>query len=387
MEADNNIWATLLKKYLRNEITQEEMEEMERQMKSSPFKQRQFKEHTDPEVFIGQLKEAYYFDKKKSWEELQAKLPFLQEPPVIRMSRRPAFIKWAYGLTGAVLLVLGAVLWALLSSSKLPIKSYSYGIMPDGSERNLDRDTGVLYETKAYTIWYANAELVIHRKEQVREQDVKDMVAVVTSAGKVISVRLSDTSKVQLNDQSKFRAPVYFASNRREIELTGEGFFKVTSMPQVPFIVSCKNKIAVIAEGTTFNVSSYDNQEVVTTLIKGKVVMAIGKDSMPLQEGEQVATINRAAFKPKIHPDKDVVTAWTSNEFYFKNRDLKELMQEVGRWYGYEVEFTSQDAIKFGLTGKLNRNTNLEDLIALLEKGAQVNIKKEGKKLIISPDK
>jgi ferric-dicitrate binding protein FerR (iron transport regulator) len=389
MEAENNNWGTLLDKYVRNEITPGEREEMERQMKSSLLKQRQFRERTDPEEFMKQLRIIHSFDRKKSWNKLKAELPFLQKTPVVPMHKRRAFKKWAYGLTGAAAaLVLGVGLWAVLSSSKLPIKSYTYVKVAGRSERNLATlPRGVLYAVKNCKIEYNSEGEIALINDPSSGQPIEETFAVVTAPENRITIRLPDGSKVLLNAQSTIKVPISFNNNSRKVELTGEGFFEVTTMPHVPFIVSCKNDIAIQAVGTEFNVKNYENQEVVTTLIKGKVVMAIGKDSIRIREGEQVTTINKTAFKAPIPADKEKVTAWTSNDFYFKNRDLKELMQEVGRWYGYDVEFTSQNAIKIELTGKLNRNTNLDQLIKILEKGAQINIKKEGKKLIISPKK
>lgn len=386
MEEGNNNWDILLNKYLRNEYTPEEWVEMERQMKFSPIKLRQFRERTVPEEFMNQLYQVYNIDSERSWNNLEAKLPLILQPKVIPIRRRPVF-KWALGLAGTI--VLGVGLWwlqILLSSSRLPIKSYPYVVLPDGTERNLDDASGVLYEGSDYKIVYTNAEIVIQSNEQFREE-VEDKIAVVTSAMKNLSIRLSDASTIQLNDKSTIRVPVYFTGNSRTVELTGEGFFEVTTSP-VSFIVSLQDKINVIAKGTSFNVCSYDDQEVVTTLLKGKVVMTRGRDSIWLKEGEQVETKNKT-FRPAVRPDKEEVTAWRNNEFYFKDRDLKELMLEIGRWYGYEVVFTSQNFIKIQSSGKLNRNTKLDDIISALEAATkkQINIKKEGKKLIISSNK
>jgi len=383
MEEGNNNWNILLNKYLRNEHTPEEWEEMERQMRSSPIKLRQFRERTVPEEFMNQLYQVYNIDSERSWNKLEAKLPLLLQARVVPFYKKTSFRV----VSVAALLVLSVSLWVLLSSSRLPIKSYPYVVLPDGTERNLDDASGVLYEGSDYKIVYTNAEIAIQSNEQFREE-VEDKIAVVTSAMKNLSIRLSDASTIQLNDKSTIRVPVYFTGNARAVELTGEGFFEVTTNP-IPFIVSLQDKIKVIAKGTSFNVSNYDDQEVVATLITGRVAMAIGRDSIWLREGEQVETTNKKTFKPPVRPDRNEVTAWRNNEFYFKDRDLKELMLEIGRWYGYEVVFTSQNFIKIQSSGKLNRNTKLDDIISALKTATknQININKEGKKLIISSKK
>lgn len=68
MEDHISDWSTLVKKYIRDEITPEEMEILERQMKASPIKRQQFHRHTDPEVVMKQLEEMYYADRQGDFE-------------------------------------------------------------------------------------------------------------------------------------------------------------------------------------------------------------------------------------------------------------------------------------------------------------------------------
>lgn len=71
MEENKSSWSTLVKKYLRDEITPEEKDELEQQMQASPIKQRQFHRHTDQEAFRMELKEMYYADRQGAWESFK----------------------------------------------------------------------------------------------------------------------------------------------------------------------------------------------------------------------------------------------------------------------------------------------------------------------------
>ena len=387
MEDGNNNWSALLKKYLRNEITPAEKEEMDRQMQSSPMKQRQFNERTDPDGFINDLKEVYYFDRKKARERLKSKLPFLQQPPVIPYHKRSTF-KWVVGIAAAMIIV---SVWMLIPVSKnqdFPIKKNSYVIMPNGTEVNLENvSSDMPYNVDDYQIKHTNAEFAIELNRPASEKEARKNYTIVTATEKKVSVRLSDGSMVQLNAQSTFSAPIRFGNITRDVELTGEGYFKIATNHNVPFIVSLKNKIAVIAEGTIFNIRSYENQEVATTLFEGNVKMKLGSDSILLQKGEQVETVNKKRFKAVKNADIDQATAWMNKDFYFKNMPIKDVMIEIGRWYGYDVEFSGHGFENELASGKYERNANIDSLTEALEKFNQISINKEGKILIVSSNK
>ena len=55
--------------------------------------------------------------------------------------------------------------------------------------------------------------------------------------GMLSKITLPDSSTVELNSCSKLRYPSRFDSDRRVVELEGEGFFKVKSDKEHPFLV------------------------------------------------------------------------------------------------------------------------------------------------------
>jgi hypothetical protein len=81
MEQGTNTWVILLKKYLRKEITPEEKDKLECEMKACPIKQQQLKEINDHEALINELSEMNTIDVTKAWEDLEPKLLFPLQPP------------------------------------------------------------------------------------------------------------------------------------------------------------------------------------------------------------------------------------------------------------------------------------------------------------------
>jgi ferric-dicitrate binding protein FerR (iron transport regulator) len=386
MEEGYNNWSTLLRKYLQNEITPAEKEEMDRQMQSSPLKPRQFKERNDPEVFITDLKEVYYFDRKKARERLHAKLPFLQQPPVIPLFKQ-VYFRWMIAIAAAVITGIGV--WKLLpvfTNSGLPIKSYSYVKLPNGTEVNLEGVCcNVPYNVAEYLIRYTSAGLVVELNEQATKKAIGQNYTVVTAAETKIMVRLSDASAVQLNAQSTLTAPIRFGNITRNVEFSGEGYFTIATNHDIPFVVTLNDKIAVIAEGTIFNIRNYENQEVATTLYEGAIKMKRGSDSILLKQGEQVQTINKRRFKTMKNPDIDQAVAWRKKDFCFTNMPIKDVMIEIGRWYGYDVEFCGAEIENTRASGKFERNVHIDSLIKVLVKTNPININKEENTLLISP--
>ncbi|SEP32936.1 FecR family protein [Niastella yeongjuensis] len=387
MEEGYNNWSALLRKYLRNEITPAEKEEIDRQIKASPMKQQQFEEQTGPDAFINDLKQVYYFDRKKVQERLEAKLPFLQLPPVIPLYKRIAVIGWV-GIAAAVIAIIYVSIWLLIPVSKnsnLPVKSYSYVKLPDGTEVNLEKISNVMpYEVAAFIIRNTDDGIVVELKEQASKKTGGENYAVVTAAEKEVSVWLPDGTAVQLNAQSTFRTSTPFNRASRNVALTGEAFFTVATNKKVPFVVSL-DEIEVIAEGTVFNIRNYENQEVATTLLNGKITMKRGSDSILLKQGEQVQTVNKRKFKTVKNPDIDQAVAWRKEDFYFKNMPIKEVMIEIGHWYGCEVKFYGPEIENVRASGKFERNLNIDKLIIALEKTNPIKINKVGNKLVISP--
>jgi ferric-dicitrate binding protein FerR (iron transport regulator) len=75
----------------------------------------------------------------------------------------------------------------------------------------------------------------------------------------VISLTLSDGTKVWLNAASSLKYPTSFTGKDRKVEITGEAYFEVTHNADMPFKVD-KDGMEVTVLGTHFNVNAYDDE-------------------------------------------------------------------------------------------------------------------------------
>ena len=218
-----------------------------------------------------------------------------------------------------------------------------------------------------------------------------------TPRGGQYQLVLPDGSKVWLNAASSIKFPAVFTGNERKVEMTGEVYFEVAKNANKPFKVTIPGGAAVEVLGTHFNVNAYpDESSVKTTLLEGSVKVrqwsmgngqsAAAKDaefSVVLKPGEQaVQTRANSPFTIDHSPDLDQVMAWKNGLFHFENVDIKAVMRQISRWYDIEVEYKGTINNE-PLIIEIPRNTNLLDVLKVLETTTELQFKVEGKKVIV----
>jgi len=207
---------------------------------------------------------------------------------------------------------------------------------------------------------------------------------------KIVSINLSDGTKIWLNSESTLRYPVVFNGNERRVELTGEAYFEVApsfirSGKKRPFYVTA-NDVTVEVLGTHFNVNNYPDEETIkVTLLEGRVRVgrgqrAAGKDnSVILKPGEQTSVYQTSQPSQPIPVQIEEVMAWKNGAFYFNGENLQAIMKQLTRYYDVDVEYEGDIPDKhFG--GMINRNKNLGEVLNVLELSG-VHFQVEGKKI------
>lgn len=163
--------------------------------------------------------------------------------------------------------------------------------------------------------------------------------------GKKFQVRLSDGSFVHLNSGTSLRYPVKFAKgSNREVFLQGEAFFDVAKDKKHPFIVNT-DKMDVQVLGTRFNVSSYEedaSSDVV--LVEGSVAM--------YPEGGNMGSSNNLLLKPGFKGQfnksesslsqkrvlTSIYTSWINGELVFRNMEFGNILKKLERHYNISIE-------------------------------------------------
>lgn len=204
-----------------------------------------------------------------------------------------------------------------------------------------------------------------------------------TPRGGQYELVLPDGTKAILNAASSLRFPTAFTGNERNVEMTGEVYFKVAPNTQKPFIISV-NDMHVTVLGTEFNVMAYpDEYNTRTTLVEGAVMVAKGGTVKQLLPGQQaLLTKGDHVFDIRtVDVEQDV--AWKDGRFVF-NDNIQGIMRQVARWYDVSVEYAGNISNK-AFIGDISRTERVEEVLKMLELTGKIHFKIENRKIVVMP--
>ena len=227
-------------------------------------------------------------------------------------------------------------------------------------------------------------------KSEKKALDYRQVISTTTQThvltvprGESFKVVLCDGTEVWLNANSNFVYPTAFIGNERIVTLEGEAYFKVAKDAKHPFIVKTKS-VQTRVLGTEFNIRSYTPEDTHVVLINGKVEVSNTKGGSytRLYPGEDAHLQSDGNFV-LTEVDLDSYVYWKDGYFYFDNITLKDIMQNLGRWYNVNIEFRNKEAMTYKMHFISDRTKDLEHTISLLNRMKKVTVTLQGNTLTI----
>jgi len=199
-------------------------------------------------------------------------------------------------------------------------------------------------------------------------EKVAEIYKIKVSRGATHTVTLEDGTRVILYPESELEFPEFFGKSGRSVKLIGEGYFDVRKDASRPFTVGT-NSASIVVLGTSFNIRSYEDEDVTeTVLVSGKVLMN-GFEMVP----DQIAILNRSSREVHVESvDASVYRERAMGMFVFENRSLDEIMREFSHWFGFEYSFDSNSLSEKRFRIKLPRTDNFNMLMDLMEKTGEM---------------
>jgi transmembrane sensor len=212
---------------------------------------------------------------------------------------------------------------------------------------------------------------------------------------------LDDGSRVWLNSGSKLKYPQDFASRRREVFLTGEGYFEVESDASRPFIVHTK-RLNVRATGTRFNVNvSSIEKAAQITLVEGKISVSKNVAGGKTVEISKMAPSQHLAFDTLsgsfnlLTEDTYRFVAWKDGKLIFRNEPLEDVIKRISYFYNVDIELKDEKLKEYRYRATFEEES-LDEILHLLKISSPVDyreVKREPlpdgsfpkKKIIIFP--
>lgn len=309
--------------------------------------------------------------------------------------RTSGFIRqrWLIGTSVAAVILLGVILSFLLTGKeeyRVP-EIVRTEIMPGSSKAVLiiaGKQQIELTEYDSLFVTLPDGHLATNRDKQLvyetGNSTITEFHELKTPRGGEYQVVLSDGSVIRLNSGSSLKYPVIFSGERREVELTGEAYFKVAK-GTIPFYVK-SGDMAVIVYGTTFNINTHLPGYIQTALVEGRVGITVkGKTEETILTPSQIADFNAQTLSVDVRQtDLFPYTAWTNGLFIFTNETLEQIMNTLSLWYDIDVFFQNPDLQQLHFTGCVKRYECMDQILGALSRSVGVKFSQQGKTLIIS---
>lgn len=184
---------------------------------------------------------------------------------------------------------------------------------------------------------------------------------VITNDKQVVNgIILPDGSVVTLNRNSKLTFPQSFSGNMREVSISGEAFFEVKPDPSNPFVITAgQAQIKVL--GTSFNVCAYPDEERVDVVVEtGKVqVTSVVKAQTPsynliLSPGEKGTVSNKDfSLEKSLNADRNI-SAWRTHQFVFDQTPLSDVIAVLQKVYFANIQIVDPAINDLVLTASFN---------------------------------
>ena len=162
----------------------------------------------------------------------------------------------------------------------------------------------------------------------------------ITSLNKIKEYKLPDGTLVTLNKNSNLKYPESFKGDIREVDFSGEAYFNVTKNPEKPFIINT-NGAEVKVLGTSFNLRSNNNKNVILTVASGKVQLA--KKSDPDQKvillAGDIGTIDNEQISSNTNNDVNYLSWKTKNLYFKQGENLKKVIFDLNKTYDVKIVF------------------------------------------------
>lgn len=205
---------------------------------------------------------------------------------------------------------------------------------------------------------------------------------IVVPMGSKSQVQLPDGTIVTLNAGSKLNYTMEYGKQLREIEFSGEAYFKVAKQKEKPFIVHTPDA-SIKALGTEFNISAYPDENFSETILaEGSIAISLNSKYKNLSDREQVvlkagqkAIITKHSNKPnsKIQfsmnvekCDPKIETSWKDKRWIIKGTSLSKLAVSFSRRYNVNVQIKDDELNDYKFSGIIENET-LEQVFDIME--------------------
>jgi transmembrane sensor len=414
--------ANLLLRLHRETLPETDRQELEAWARASEENAVLYRELTEENLVQAGLRQIENHDEQAVRQRILAQMPgafpaspAMEEPPEVRPSaRRRLMIRWF--AAAAAIALLGAGAWWLALSRRIampvaqttgpvdiaaPARNRATLTLGSGQLVHLDSAaSGTLATQGGAQIVKGSGGQLAYQLKVEHPGELLYNTLTNPRGSQVVTLTLSDGTKVWLNTESSIRYPAVFVGSDRTVELTGEAYFEVRTNASQPFKVLVKGREEVDVLGTSFNINAYgDEPALETTLLEGtvRVERLVGvttngnKLSVVLEPGQQAQLVvgdntnnRKGSLTVENKADVEEAVAWKEGRFAFSRADIPTVMRQLARWYNVDVTYQGTVPERH-FTGRIGKSLTLDQVLKGLTQARVHYSIESGNRLIIRP--
>lgn len=195
--------------------------------------------------------------------------------------------------------------------------------------------------------------------------------------GESLTVKLPDSSVIELKSGSKLMYTKEFSSKSRNVYLAGEAYAEITKDANRPFTMHC-NDIKVCVLGTRFNVQSYvEDSEVEVRLYEGLVRLESNiaeKDDTTMMSPGNIVKIDKTTGKKVKYNISNLRHLSGSNSFYFIDKQFGSIALQLERHFNKRIIIDSKELADSKYYAIFVNNENLDQILNQLNSSRQMKI-------------
>ncbi|MEO6177632.1 MAG: FecR domain-containing protein [Flavobacterium circumlabens] len=188
-------------------------------------------------------------------------------------------------------------------------------------------------------------------------------------------LRLSDGTKVWVNENTQIEYPEHFAANERIVKLKGEAFFEVARDTTRPFIIS-SGDIKTTVLGTSFDVKAYGKIAEVNVRT-GKVKVESSQNTVFLERGD-AALLSPENKTLKKHRITVLEPEWKKALLDVDGLSLVTVIQKLQADHNFTLKYASEDLKLLQIKGTLDTRQGIPEIIQTIAFALEVTIKPIG---------
>lgn len=298
------------------------------------------------------------------------------------------------GAVACCLAIAATSLW-FLQNKPLPdpvTATTEYGIhgngqvllqLSDGRRVALGGDDTLQLWEQDKPIEVSSGKIAYTTKTETQTRKITQNVLSVPKGGE-FRIQLADGTVVYLNADSELKYPTVFTGKERRVYLKGEAWFEVAKNPEIPFYVVAED-MEIRVYGTSFNINTHPAKTIQTVLVEGNIgVRSLRTGGETKVQPGQLAEYGRTDRNIRLREvNVRQYTAWKEGFFYFDDKALEEIMDELSRWYNMEIVYRSTPERTLHFSGYLPRYKDVRKILSTITESVGVNFQVVEQNIIV----